>query len=319
MTGRNLGIIGAGAFAKFCLAAYKKHLPELNMTGICDLDKTLAKAVAKEFNIPTVFDSVEQLLASDCDVVLILTPPNQHFDLAKQALGAGKHVLVEKPIAFSDEQAKELIELAESKKLKMTANLVLRYHPFHQKLFFAVSSGEFGQLRQIATTALLAKYPENSWYWDINVSGGFFLNTFCHFLDLYDYVAGQTATDAKSTGSLDNGYSIISQYADSLNASLSINLMASNDQEYVQTTYVFDRAIFQTNGWLPDQLITRPKTGQVGVEKSPEKLELYQQILAKIMGDLLKSIDDANFVGPITHQTLLEAVGRPLQAQANQF
>ncbi len=316
--GHKLGIIGAGAFTDFSLSGYTEYLPELILAGITDPKTELAEAMAKQYGIENVYPSVDALLANQqIDVILILTPPNTHFDLARTALEAGKHVLVEKPIAFSPEDAQTLISLAQSKNLQLTANLVLRHHPFHQELRQTVTDGRFGALKQIVTTALLARYPEGHWYWDEHISGGFFLNTFCHFLDLYDFVTGQNPTKLASTGSVESGHVITATYPNSSIASLNINLNATNDQEMVQTVYVFDQAVVTTSGWLPAHMTIHQEGIEPTTQTAPEKLGLYRQALSQIMADLLKRVDNPVAETAITHQTLLNAVVNPTRASQN--
>lgn len=314
-----LGIIGAGAFTEFCLTAYRESIPNLIFKAITDLDQSAAERLAEKFSIPTVAKSVTELLADPTiDVVLILTPPNTHFELAQAALRAGKHVLVEKPIAFSVPEATKLLELADQNQLQMTANLVLRYHPFHQQLAQMVASGELGALRQISTTALLAEYPADHWYWQPAISGGFFLNTHCHFLDLYSYIFGRYPQSVTAAGTEAIGQTIISAYDPGL-ATLNVNVHVTGDQEDVRTTYVFERAVVTTVGWLPATMTITQPNGEQQSQTTGEKIALYRQLLAAVMVDLIKRIADPDLQTPIDHTALLETVRVPTRAAENQL
>lgn len=91
-----------------------KSLPSVQLVGIADLDLAKAQAVAKAFNLPAAYGSVEELLAAGVDVVHVLTPPAFHSRLAIQALQAGVHVLVEKPMAETPEQCDQMMAAAKS-------------------------------------------------------------------------------------------------------------------------------------------------------------------------------------------------------------
>lgn len=318
MSEPKLGVIGAGAFTDFVLASYRQYLPTLKLGGITDPKAELARQLAKKYALEKVYSDNEALLADhSIDLVLILTPPNTHYALAKQALLAGKHVLVEKPIAFTEEEARELLDIAERRDRRLSANLVLRHHPFHQEIAQAVKTNRYGRLRQITTTALLAEYPKDHWYWDRTVSGGFFLNTFCHFLDLYDFISHQTPDSFQTTGSIDNGLTIVATYPLSLTASLNVNVHVSNSQERVETSYIFDEVVILTRSWLPEEMIITTRDGSVTKQKSPEKLTLYHQLLAEIMRELLERIVKKDFPSLITHAALLQAVINPTRAEQN--
>lgn len=318
MANHRLGLIGAGAFTAFSLEAYQKHLPELVLAGITDPEPSRAQALANQFQIAQVYSTTAELLADQTiDVVAILTPPNTHFALAMEALSAGKHLLVEKPIAFNVSDAQQLLATADANNAQLTANLVLRFHPFHQELAKIQQEGKFGALQQINTSAQLAEYPPDHWYWNPAISGGFFLNTFCHFLDLYGYIWGQFAKDWHSVGNDKQGFTLIGQFADHSHAALTANLHATNGQEQVRSIYMFEQAVVETNGWFPNEMITTPRHGNVERQLFDDKLAGYHKALADVMADLLSRIEQPGHSSVITHQDLLQAVASPTRAAEN--
>ncbi|HQU05497.1 MAG TPA: Gfo/Idh/MocA family oxidoreductase [Acidocella sp.] len=127
MSGLKVGLIGAGHFGRFHalkLAAAKRAV----ITGIYDASADRAQAVAWETGTqPMVLD---ELLAAS-DAVIIAAPAEFHFELAAKALNAGKHVLVEKPIAATLDQATELAALARSKKLVLQVGHLERFSAAH--------------------------------------------------------------------------------------------------------------------------------------------------------------------------------------------
>ena len=105
------GVVGAGVFGGFHASKYAAH-DRTELVGVFDPDLNKARALAEKHGARS-FDTLEHLLA-EVDVVTVASPAVHHFAAAAAALAFGKHVLVEKPIASSVEEARELINLASS-------------------------------------------------------------------------------------------------------------------------------------------------------------------------------------------------------------
>src|SRR5437764_1494372 len=128
-----MGVIGAGGFGLFALQQYTQ-IPGVELAAMAGTHREAAFAVAQRFGIPEIQD-VEALLARpDIDSIYIATPPFLHYPQARQALLAGKHVICEKPLAMTLEQADEMISLAQKKELVLVANLMQRYNPLFDRI-----------------------------------------------------------------------------------------------------------------------------------------------------------------------------------------
>ena len=145
MSGFRVGIIGAGYVSAHHLRALKS-LPTVQVVGIADLDQTKAEAVAKKFEIPSVYASAQDLLASGVDVVHVLTPPAHHSKIAIQALQAGVHVLVEKPMAETVEQCEDMIAAAASSQRTLGVVHSARLDPIVLRGVEVAQSGTIGQV-----------------------------------------------------------------------------------------------------------------------------------------------------------------------------
>jgi predicted dehydrogenase len=117
------------------------------LTWLCDLDgELLAEAGARHPQARTTTSFDEVLADPELDGVVIATPVVTHYELAKQALTAGKHVFVEKPPAQSSAEAEELASLAEERGLVLMPGYLLLYHPAVAMLKGLVDSGELGDI-----------------------------------------------------------------------------------------------------------------------------------------------------------------------------
>ncbi|RKQ43402.1 putative dehydrogenase [Roseivirga pacifica] len=121
-----IGVLGAGHLGKIHIKCIK-DIPQYELVGFYDASPENAKSVAEELGIKA-YDTIDQLIAA-VDVVDIVTPTLSHFHCAKQALDAGKHVFIEKPVTNTIEEAEELITLSKSKGLKIQVGHVERFNP----------------------------------------------------------------------------------------------------------------------------------------------------------------------------------------------
>ncbi len=118
-----IGLIGAGHFGRFH-ALKVKAAPRATLAGLHDPEPARAQALARETGAPAM--ALEPLLAA-CDAVIIAAPAEAHFALAEAALAAGRHVLVEKPIAATLAQADALAALAAARGLVLQVGHLVRY------------------------------------------------------------------------------------------------------------------------------------------------------------------------------------------------
>lgn len=132
------GIAGAGVFGNFHAQKYA-DLEGASLTAIFDCDSDRAAVLARKFGVPA-YDDFSKFLDA-IDIVSIATPAQTHFSLAREALSAGKHCLVEKPIALDPADAEELNRLAQLRGCVLQVG--------HQERFVAEAEGLFDDADQI--------------------------------------------------------------------------------------------------------------------------------------------------------------------------
>ena len=121
-----IAVLGVGHLGRFHTMQLKE-VAEANLVGIFDNSPDRAKEIGDEFNV-NVFDSVEAVLEK-VDAVSIVTPTTWHYELAKQALNAGKHVFIEKPMTTTLDEADDLLALAIDNLLMVQLGLFERFNP----------------------------------------------------------------------------------------------------------------------------------------------------------------------------------------------
>lgn len=122
-----VALVGCGKIADQHVLAINR-MPDCQIVAICDRELLMAKQLGERFNISQCFSDLHEMLRSTSpDVVHITTPPQSHYPVAKQCLESGSHVYVEKPFTITATEAASLIQLADSRNLKITAGHNLQF------------------------------------------------------------------------------------------------------------------------------------------------------------------------------------------------
>lgn len=121
-----IGVFGAGHIGRFHLNNWK-NIQGIHLTGFFDPSDDAAQKVEQEFQIPR-FRTAEELM-DHCDAVDVVAPTTAHFELCRKAILKSKHVFVEKPMAHTMEEARDIVKLAREAKIKFQVGHVERFNP----------------------------------------------------------------------------------------------------------------------------------------------------------------------------------------------
>jgi predicted dehydrogenase len=185
-----MGLVGGGAVARFSMARYRS-LPGVTIQAVADIDPAAAARAAAELTA-TAVPPESVLTAADVDLVYLATPPATHFQQAQAALEAGKHVLVEKPMATTVADAEALAALAMRRGRACVANLVERYSPLADVVREVIRPRLLGDLVHglFVNEAADEGLGRRHWFWDRRASGGIFVEHGVHFFDLVAFWLG---------------------------------------------------------------------------------------------------------------------------------
>lgn len=142
-----VGVIGAGHLGKFHLNNWVV-IEGIELVGFSDTDDANAEQVSQKYNIPR-FKDVEALIDA-CDALDIVAPTSFHFQLCEMAIRKGKHVFVEKPLANTMEEARELVKLAKEANIKFQVGHVERFNPAFLALKDQVLQPMFIEVHRLA-------------------------------------------------------------------------------------------------------------------------------------------------------------------------
>ena len=187
-----VGVIGCGYWGPNLVRNFARH-PHSQVEAVCDLRYERAMRVGAEYRIPTITDRVDEVLkAPDVDLVVVATPSFTHFELAKRALEAGKHVLVMKPLATRTDHAEELCAVAERQGVLLAVDHTFVFTDAVRKMHQLISTGEIGDLYYFDSVRInLGLFQSDvSVIWDLAV----------HDLSIMDYILADNPLAVAATG-----------------------------------------------------------------------------------------------------------------------
>ncbi len=194
-TSIHFALIGCGNIAA-------EHLAQINRVGVLsavvDIDVAKAKRMADLYQAP-FFDSAADLFAAHLpiDVVVIATPNGLHATQAIEAMQAGYHVLVEKPMALTVDAAEAMhsVSLATGKQVFLV--MQNRFNPPVQMLYDLLQKQALGKIQEVQVNCFWhrpAAYYINSWHGTLDLDGGTLFTQFSHFIDLLCWLFGPVST-----------------------------------------------------------------------------------------------------------------------------
>ena len=207
------GILSTAAILEEMLPAFEQsEVAELRAIASRDLSR--AEAHAAEHGIPVSHGSYEDLLADDSiECVYIALPNSLHGEWTRAAIEAGKHVLCEKPLTPTAEEARSLFELAEERGVVLMEAFMYRHHPKTRKLRELCESGEIGVPRVVRMKFhFKTAEPETDIRYDPELAGGALRDVGCYCVSMASYLAGAapdtlTATARMSESGIDEQFS----------------------------------------------------------------------------------------------------------------
>jgi len=188
----NIAIIGCGYWGSNLIRVFAQS-EQINLHTCCDLDESKLKKVKMIYPYINITSNYQEVITNpEIHAVIIATPVFSHYKLAKLALLANKHVLVEKPLTYTCKESQELIELANQKNKILMVDHTFEYEPAIRKIKKIIESKELGEIYYINANWLnLGKLQP-----DVNVV--FDLAT--HIFSIINYITGKEPLNIKATG-----------------------------------------------------------------------------------------------------------------------
>lgn len=279
-----IGVIGCGYWGPNLIRNFAEN-ESANLSWICDADSKRIASVNRRYPAArSATDYKEMLNDSSLDAVVIATPVGTHYQFVKDALNAGKHVLVEKPFTANVRDAEELIELADKNKLNVMVDHTFVYTGALRKIKEIVKSGELGELLYFDSVRINLGLFQR----DINVVW----DLAPHDLSMMDYIIERQPVSVNAMGSchiekgIENIAYVMLKFEDEFMASFHFNWLAP--VKIRRTLIAGDKKMIVYDDIEPTEKLRIYDKGvtKTQIENETDREEAYQTLVSYRTGDV---------------------------------
>jgi predicted dehydrogenase len=242
-----IGVVGTGAITQLTHLPILAERDDVDVVALSDRDDRKARTIAGRFRVPNVLSDDALFASDDIEAVVICTPNYQHRDLTIAALRAGKHVLVERPLALDPGGVSEVVAAAEASGLTLLMGMHHRYRPDVAALRAFIAGGELGELGSARIDILNRRVPSGRMSWRHRLSeagGGALMDLGVQGLDLglwlmgYPEVVSVRATLRGADEEVEDGASLFAVTSGGVGISMDVSwdYVAGEDRRGVRIT-----------------------------------------------------------------------------------
>jgi UDP-N-acetyl-2-amino-2-deoxyglucuronate dehydrogenase len=193
------GLLGCGRIAKrHSELLGGKHIGRASLAAVCDPNRARADALASRFNVPAAYDIDDFLARKDIDAVAVLTPSGMHAEHVIACAKAGKHVVVEKPMALRLQDADDMIRACDKAGVKLFIVKQNRFNVPVVKAREALEAGRFGRLILGTVRVRWCRdqgyYDQDAWRGTWAYDGGVLTNQASHHVDMLEWFFGDVVS-----------------------------------------------------------------------------------------------------------------------------
>lgn len=187
-----VGLVGTGGISRAHMTAYLEHPDRVQLTAVCDIVEPLAQEYAKKAGVEAVYTDFDQMLReADIDAVDNCTGHAQHAPLTIAAAEAGKHVIVEKAMALTVQECRDMIAAADKAGVTLMVAQHLRYSPDAAAVKRFIDEGKLGEILAVRTHLTgRGGRRGKGWMRDAKHGGGILQVEQVHHIDLLRYYVG---------------------------------------------------------------------------------------------------------------------------------
>ncbi|KMJ59521.1 hypothetical protein AB685_01185 [Bacillus sp. LL01] len=191
-----VGIVGLGVVGQRLISEFKKS-SNILIIALCDFNEELAQKTAQECGGPHCFTDYNELLRiEEIDFVYVAVPPAVHYEVVMAAFQNNKHVLCEKPLANSEQEAQEMLSAAKTSGLIHAMHFPLVYEKAFATIEKQLNADEFGEIRRITLRMHFDQWPrpwqQTNWI-NSRLQGGFIREISPHYLQMVLHFFGQVS------------------------------------------------------------------------------------------------------------------------------
>ena len=201
-----VALVGCGRISKNHFGSIEKHADNIELVGVCDIDRRLLAEMEKTYNVPAFHSYDDLLVNSDADLIILCTPSGMHPAQTIAAAKVGKHVMTEKPMATRWKDGMDMVRACDEARVRLFVIKQNRRNATLQLLKRAVNEKRFGRIYMVHLnvfwTRPQAYYDQGAWRGTWELDGGAFMNQSSHYVDLLEWLIGPIADVQAMTGTL---------------------------------------------------------------------------------------------------------------------
>jgi D-xylose 1-dehydrogenase (NADP+, D-xylono-1,5-lactone-forming) len=186
------GVAGIGRFSENTMIPSLLQLRKSQVVSLFSNDPARSRFISEKLAVPEYYSDYDDFLKSDIDAIYVGSANYHHYEQVIKAAAAGKHILCEKPLAMSSEQAEEMVNACKTAGVKLAVNYPYRFHPLVSKAKEFIDGKMIGKLISINLNFNIDLPPGGSFRYNINKSGGGSLRDIgTHMIDLLRFFGGE--------------------------------------------------------------------------------------------------------------------------------
>jgi myo-inositol 2-dehydrogenase / D-chiro-inositol 1-dehydrogenase len=184
-----VAILGAGFISDIHIESYHRFIPEAEVVAVYARNKDKVQNFANKHHVPKVYTDLDAIINdSGCDIVDICLPNFLHHEATLKAAKARKHIIIEKPLAVTLEEADEMIAACRQYGVKLMYAEELCFAPKYERVRQLVKEGAVGEIYMLKQ-AEKHSGPHSDWFYDVNLSGGgVLMDMGCHALEWFRWM-----------------------------------------------------------------------------------------------------------------------------------
>ena len=269
-----LGVIGCGQVAEEYIKAFQKD-ERSTVRALVSRSRASAQRYRDRYDLRCAVetDASKMLRQADVDIVVVCTPHNKHTDYAVAAARAGKHIIIEKPVALTWQDVRKQRAAVKKSKVKTLVSFVLHWNPLLVTIDRLITQGAFGNIFMVEVDYMhrIWMTPEEKWYASREQSGTAILTGGCHAIDALRWFARSEVEQVCA-------YHVKTENPIEYPGTISVNIKFKDGKIGRSTTtfdaqmpYRFNIGIYGTEGSLRNDELFAPKLfpGQNGFVKLP--------------------------------------------------
>jgi D-xylose 1-dehydrogenase (NADP+, D-xylono-1,5-lactone-forming) len=199
------GVLSTAKIARTQLIPAITRAENAELVGIASGNEAVVNELANTFHIPKVFGSYEELIQDpEIDAVYIPLPNHLHKEWVLKAAQQGKHILCEKPIALTTEEASEMIAYCKEQNVKFMEAFMYQFHPQHDRVREIIASGEIGDVKLIKSShSFYLEDRENNIRYDKTKGGGSLYDVGCYSVHVISHLLQTKPTEVFAQAEID--------------------------------------------------------------------------------------------------------------------